>query len=161
MPHPGSNPGPGDLGGKEMGRSGYSDDCDSPGLWRGVVCSATRGKRGQAFLRELAEQMDAMPEKRLIKSELVDAQGECCIIGVVCKARNLDVTKIDIDCPTDVGDAVGISHALAAEIENENDEGGPYGRKETPEERWLRMRKWVAEQISRETATAAESRGSR
>lgn len=40
-----------------MSRHGYSDDCHddilSFGQWRGQVASAIRGKRGQAFLKEL------------------------------------------------------------------------------------------------------------
>jgi hypothetical protein len=45
-----------------MSRSGYSDDLDplALGRWRGRVASAMRGKRGQAFLREMLAAMDAM-----------------------------------------------------------------------------------------------------
>ena len=56
-----------------MSRSGYSDDEGEPGqfaMWSGQVASAIRGKRGQAFLREMAEAMDAMPDKRLIAHDL-------------------------------------------------------------------------------------------
>lgn len=48
-----------------MSRSGYSNDGENIAMWRGQVASAIRGKRGQAFLRELVEALDAMPEKRL------------------------------------------------------------------------------------------------
>ena len=60
-----------------MSRSGYSEDCDGWALvrWRGAVKSAIRGQRGQAFLRELLAALDAIPDKRLIAEELVDAQG--------------------------------------------------------------------------------------
>jgi hypothetical protein len=46
-----------------MSRSGYSDDHSEWDLirWRGAVASAIRGKRGQAFLRELLVALDAMP----------------------------------------------------------------------------------------------------
>lgn len=132
-----------------MSRSGYIDDCDDYlqyGRWRAQVKSATNGKRGQAFLKELAEAMDAMSEKRLIANELISDSGECCTIGVVCKSRKLDVSKVDIDEPKEVGALVGIAHQLAAEIEFENDEGVVYN--ETPEELWHRMRTWVGKQIS-------------
>jgi hypothetical protein len=130
-----------------MSRSGYSDDMDDYlafGRWRAQVRSATRGKRGQAFLKELATAMDAMPDKVLIANELISAEGDCCTIGVVCKARGLDVRKVDVDSPEDVGALVGIAKQLAAEIEYENDEGW---YNETPQERWVRMRKWVDSQI--------------
>jgi hypothetical protein len=42
-----------------MSRSGYDDEGDF-GLWRGTVLAAIRGKRGQAFLREMKTAMDAM-----------------------------------------------------------------------------------------------------
>jgi len=49
-----------------MTRHGYVDDSEDTlayGRWRAQVQSAIRGKRGQAFLKELAAAMDAMPEK--------------------------------------------------------------------------------------------------
>ena len=143
-----------------MSRSGYRIDCDDPlaiGRWRAQVKSAIRGKRGQAFLRELAAAMDAMPVKELIAEELINEEGECCTIGVVCKARGIDVSKVDPEDWKTVGDVVGIAGALAAEIEYENDECGyrysktPDGKsvwgQETPAERWQRMRKWVESKL--------------
>lgn len=102
-----------------MNRSGYVDDCDDTlayGRWRAQVKSATRGKRGQAFLLELAKAMDEMPEKILIAGELINDDGDCCAIGVVCKSRGIDVSKIDCEEPEQVGNAVGIARQLAAEI---------------------------------------------
>ncbi len=144
-----------------MSRSGYIDDNDDAlalGRWRAQVKSAIRGRRGQAFLRELASAMDAMPEKVLIKDELIDQDGDCCAIGVVCKLRGVPVADVDYSDPEFVGDLVGIAKQMAAEIEYENDEcGDRYERvpgtqawkhiDETPQERWQRMRKWVQSQI--------------
>lgn len=64
-----------------MSRSGYGDGDDfdplAVGRWRAQVRSATRGKRGQAFLKGILEALDAMPEKRLVRSVLVnDGYGE-------------------------------------------------------------------------------------
>lgn len=132
-----------------MSRSGYSDDCENLGLWRGAVERAINGKRGQAFLREMAAAMDAMAEKALIADELIAPDGEVCAIGSVCKARGIDVAHIAYDDPCVVGDLVGIAQSMAAEIEYINDEAGPWNRHETPEERWIRVRKWVGGQIRR------------
>jgi len=137
-----------------VNRSGYTDDIDdssAAGRWRGMVKSAIRGKRGQAFLRELAAEMDKMPVKELIAEELVRPDGACCTIGVVCKARGLDVAKIDVDEPDQVSAAVGIASCLAAEIEHENDDGfWHYERtKESDAERWVRMRAWVEKRIAK------------
>jgi hypothetical protein len=125
-----------------MSRSGYSDDCEYLYLYRNTVERAIKGKRGQVFLKELAAILDAMPNKRLISGELINGE-EVCAIGAVCKARQVDVSKIESYDPRDVGAAVGIATALAAEIEYINDEAGDF--RETPEQRWIRVRKWVWE----------------
>jgi len=139
-----------------MTRSGYSDDEPGSNLYRVAVDCAIHGKRGQSFLRELADEMDAMPEKVLISDELIDSVGDCCTIGVVCKARGLDLSTFDPDEPDQVGDAVGIARSMAAEIEYENDEGywvktsdGRWSWWETPEQRWTRMRAWVERNIAK------------
>lgn len=125
-----------------MSRSGYNEDCDSNYLYlyRGMVERAIKGKRSQKFLRELAKELDAMPEKKLIANELVTEAGEACAIGVYCKAKGIDVKGVDIEDADAVGALVDIPRSVAAEIEYENDE---HSRLETPEERWTRMRKWV------------------
>lgn len=135
-----------------MSRSGYSDDLDSRDLamWRGRVASATRGQRGQRLFRELAAAMDAMPEKALIADSLVDADGDFCALGVVGKARGVDVTKLDAEDPAGVGEAFDIASCLAQEIVYMNDEWGSCH--ETPAERWARMRRWVASQIKEQTS---------
>jgi hypothetical protein len=140
-----------------MSRHGYVDDYEddqlSLGRYRAQVASAIRGNRGQSFLRELAAALDAMPEKVLIASELINEEGDCCAIGVVCKSRGIDVTKIDYEEPRQVGAAVGIARQMAAEIEYENDEG--CWESETPEQRWQRMRKWVDSKIRSERGPSA------
>ena len=133
-----------------MGRSGYSDDCDGWALirWRGAVKSAIRGRRGQAFLRELAAAMDAMPEKILIAGDLKDEDGCLCTLGVVGQARGCDLAAVDVEDCEAVARMLAIPEALAAEVMFENDEDFAYGwRAETPEKRWSRMREWVRSQI--------------
>lgn len=137
-----------------MSRSGYSDDCDSNWeliKWRGAVASAIRGRRGQAFLREMLAALDSIPAKRLISHDLVNLQGVCAF-GAVGLSRGLEMPNVD---PYDWDDGVrngmarlfGIAPALAAEIMFENDEAGSYWREETPEHRWQRVRAWVEGQI--------------
>lgn len=140
-----------------MSRSGYTEDNDdnwSMICWRGAVSSALRGKRGQAFLRELAEAMDAMPVKRLVDGVL-EADGEFCTLGVIAKARGVKAEHPD--CVKEAQRLLDIADAMAREIVYENDEAGHYtnlnpltGRyePETPEQRWTRMRGWVDKQIS-------------
>lgn len=128
-----------------MSRSGYSEDGeDNYALYRGTVYRCIKGKRGRAFLVELAAALDAMPEKELISDDLV-RDGAYCALGVVGAKRGIDLSKLNYDDQNGVGDAFGIAWQLAAEIEYMNDEYGHHA--ETPEERWTRMRKWIQKQI--------------
>lgn len=135
-----------------MSRSGYSEDYDDNWSWirwNGVVASATRGKRGQAFLRDLLVALDAMPSKRLISNDLIreDSTGfeNVCAIGALGKARGLDLNPIDPDDPDRVAGVFNIATPLAREVVYVNDQAGHW--KETPEARWFRVRAWVASQI--------------
>lgn len=129
-----------------MSRSGYSEDCEYLELWRGAVEQAIHGKRGQAFLRELAAALDAMPVKELIDGALIREDGACCAIGAVCKARGTDVSRVDYYDRDSVARAIGVAPAMAAEIEFVNDDDF-CSRGETPAERWLRMRTWVTRNL--------------
>lgn len=141
-----------------MSRSGYSDDLDvlALGRWRAQVKSATNGKRGQAFFVELLAALDAMPDKRLISSRLKDDAGCMCTLGVIGDKRGIDLKELENKAldknyswlPMDhevLGDAFGVAKQLAAEVMHMNDEG--CWRSEEPEQKWDRMRRWVAEQI--------------
>lgn len=128
-----------------MSRSGYSNDHDdlALGRWRGQVASAIRGRRGQAFLRELIEALDAMPEKRLIAHDLEHA-GSVCAIGSVGVRRGVDMRGLDPEDYDSVAATFGIAHQLAQEIVYLNDEAY-YG--DTPEGRWRFMRSWAANNL--------------
>jgi hypothetical protein len=93
--------------------------------------------------------LDALPAKRLIREDLeVDVgmpfhRGDVCALGAVGKARGLDMSGIDPYDQESVAAKFGIAHAMACEIMYWNDEY----RRETPERRFERMRKWIADQI--------------
>lgn len=133
-----------------MSRSGYSEDFCGGGSewslirWRGAVNSAIKGKRGQAFLREMLTALDAMPEKRLVDGVLEES-GQVCALGAVGKARGLDMSNLDPHDRETVAGTFGIADALGAEIMYENDEAGFW--EETPEARFVRIRAWVVLQI--------------
>lgn len=136
-----------------MSRSGYSDDCDGWALirWRGAVNSAIKGKRGQAFLRETLEALDAMPVKRLAADSLQDqASGEFCTLGAVGAVRGVDLAPLEDADREDIAKAFGISEALAAEIMFENDESWGWASNNTPERRWERMRAWIESNIKKD-----------
>lgn len=126
-----------------MSRAGYSDDCEYLALWRGQVASAIRGKRGQAFLRELLEALDVMPEKRLIAHDLRKG-GEVCALGSLGAKRGIDLEKFDPEDADSLSAVFGVAHQLVREVEYMNDEVVWDG---SPERRWQHMRDWVAGQI--------------
>ena len=130
-----------------MSRSNYSDDVDQWDLirWRGQVASAIRGKRGQRLLLELVRALDAMDEKVLIAKRLVDEEGDHCALGVVGAQRGIYLESLDPDDPEEVAAAFDIARQLAAEIAFINDEAGHW--KESPQQRWLRVRSWAMGQI--------------
>lgn len=79
-----------------MSRSGYSDDCNDTlqlGRWRAQVASATRGKRGQRFFRDLVAALDALPEPRLVPNELETSEGVCAL-GALGKLRAVTLPKL-------------------------------------------------------------------
>lgn len=127
-----------------MSRSGYSDYCEHLELWRSNVERTIGGKKGQAFLLELIQALDAMPEKKLIRGSLVEETGEVCAIGALGVKRGVDMKRLDPDMPDEVGAAFGISSMLAQEVVYENDDRR---ESQTPEERWVRMRAWATENL--------------
>lgn len=128
-----------------MSRAGYSDDIDTWSLirWRGQVASAIRGRRGQAFLRELIEALDALPEKRLIAHDL-QAGNNVCAIGSVGLRRGVDMSALDPEDPDTIAGVFGIAQQLVREVECMNDEAH---WNDTPENRWQRMRAWAVENL--------------
>ena len=129
-----------------MSRHGYSDDFDGNlqlGRCRGQVNSATRGKRGQAFFIALVEALDALPEKRLIKNELRQ-DGEVCTLGALGARRGLPLETMDPEDHEGLAGVFDVAHQLIQEVEYVNDE---HGYEDTPEQRWVRMRKWASEQV--------------
>ena len=137
-----------------MSRSGYSDDNEDQWAlirWRGAVRSAIRGRRGQAFLREMIAALDALPKPELAAGTLRTPNGGVCALGAVAVARGIvpPVPDEEYDEGTGeerdhIGPAFGIADAMAREVMYMNDEicdrGGPWRR-------WERMRRWAISQL--------------
>lgn len=130
-----------------MSRSGYTYNLDDWDLirWRGQVASAIRGRRGQKLLVDLKAALESMEDKRLWPGELLSPDGEMCALGVLGVARGLKIDEIDPDEPEQVAAAFDIAPQLAQEVVFENDEA--FGWHELPEQRWLRMLRWVESNI--------------
>lgn len=123
---------------------------------------ALKGKRGQAFLKEMEAALVALPEKRLIEGA-VCVEGQVCAIGALALKRQMDAGK-DIKAaldwleeeapPQEEGNAeetanfalhhLGVMERLAFKMAHINDDGG---YKETPEQRYERVLKWIRSKI--------------
>lgn len=134
-----------------MSRLYCDEDADNWSVirWHGAVRSAMRGARGQAFLRELAAALDAMPVRELIANQFLDDNGCACALGVAGAARGLDMRAMDAG---DAANVLQIAYSMACEIMRHNDEDGPFD--ERPHARWARVRAWVRANII--TAEAGE-----
>lgn len=143
-----------------MSRHGYSDDDTDNlaiGRWRGLIASASRGKRGQEFFLALLAALDAMPEKRLVAEDLVREDGDCCALGALGLHRGIpNIGALDPEDHEHLGGVFNIAPCLVAETEYQNDEGA---WKESPEQRWSRMRRWCERNIKR-AELAGESKES-
>jgi hypothetical protein len=158
-----------------MGRAGYveNDDWDSSIAalgWQPNVRRCLAGKRGQAFLWELYQALEALPRRELITGVLQNSAGGVCALGAVAVARGVEVPSAMTDEDDEheymeaMGPLLGIKNMLAREVMYENDECGRWHfadtgeeirgginahekrevrRYETPAERWQRMREWV------------------
>ncbi|MFQ5993423.1 MAG: hypothetical protein ACE5NA_13390 [Nitrospiraceae bacterium] len=137
-----------------MSRSGYSYDYEGFNLWQAIVTRSLKSKRGQKALQDILTALDAMPEKKLITNSFACSDG-LCTLGVLAHHRGVDVQDLEPEyChewgsdPVDrdrASERFDISGAMVAEIMHENDEGS--FQPETDEQRWSRMRKWVARQL--------------
>lgn len=109
-----------------MSRSDYTDYIDDNWehiRWRGAVKSASRGKRGQHFLKRILKGLKSLKNKELIVEELVDNEGNCCAMGAVCINEGLDVSHINPEDYEKVAEFFDVSPALVREIAFENDDG--------------------------------------
>jgi hypothetical protein len=133
------------------GYDGYNGYEIPPELGDNIIHRSINGKRGQNMLRDLLAALDAMPNKRLISDDLI-RDGEVCAIGALGLARGVDIEKLDPSFTRSIAKAFGIAPAMVQEIEYQNDDRV---EEEAPEQRWERMRHWVASQIKPESADKA------
>ena len=143
---------------KDMSRIIYNECMDNRelGLQMGRDAQAIRGKRGQAFLRELEAALLSLTPRRLIVDVLCDQQGEVCALGAVARKRLVTqgATYAEAElalCPDndpepyfweDPDDdtteyavkVLGLSATMAWLIQEANDD--PEGPSRTPEQRY-------------------------
>lgn len=152
-----------------MSRHGF-DEGDEPTcveddlrMWgyANAIKRATKGKRGQKFLRDLRDALDAMPEKRLADGSFVAGDGEVCALGCLMRARGVDAPVYDgefdeVRAPGEEGwesgdetgriaaEILDIAESLAREVMYVNDD---IAGNLNPELRWQLVRRWVEKRI--------------
>jgi hypothetical protein len=136
-----------------MGRHGIDENYDGPvpiEFWDRIRENAISGKRGQAFLRELRDTLDAMPVKELAAWQWVDDDGCACALAAVERRR--DGLRFEENrwpgCEVAwhrAAEVLGITPTLASAIMYETDEFG--AADESKARRWHRIRSWVAMQL--------------
>lgn len=137
-----------------MSRSGYIDACDSEqlakvNLWRGAVRRAALGKRGRKAIQDLADALDAMPDKKLADGFFKTKEGAHCALGALLEHRgtelpedlreNDDYERLEY-CSERIAHVLNIAPALAAEVMYLNDECDH----KSDYMRWQYIRNWCA-----------------
>lgn len=125
----------------------YRGDEEFPGeyeLQRANMRRSGQGARGQRALREIEAALIDLPAKRLIHGTLIDDNGDVCAIAAYGRHKGVDLSTFDAEEDSvDVGIIGGMPRLVAWQIVELNDSG----RRETPEERYVRVLAWVREQL--------------
>lgn len=126
------------------------------GQQAGALRAAVRGRRGQAFLRELIDALDALPSQELAAGALEDPEtGCCCAFGAVARARAWGQEEIGFD-PMDgdiwrpecrLAEAFDVAETLAWQVIAENEALDSSNDRTWRRRRWRHVRNWAASEI--------------
>lgn len=124
-----------------MSRPCYVDSEDQipAGIWHANLRRILHGKRGQRILRDLERTLLNMPKHRLLKDQIVNWSGECCLLGAYAVQKEVDTgyerdaaivdllfDEYDDWCSmqrsAELGQTYGIPWTLAWELAQANDE---------------------------------------
>jgi hypothetical protein len=141
-----------------MTRLHYYDDDSDPsqeGLAAGALRSAIRGERGQRFIRDLVQALDALPLPDLAAGALEDEETGCpCAFGAVRRFRGADAVPLwfhpmeeDVT-PDNLAKPFNVSKTLAWAVVQVNEDGMIGNDEETRRLRWKRVRDWAVRRLS-------------
>ncbi len=131
----------------------YDDDCDpgEEGLRQGWLHSAIRGKRGQRFLHDLVEALDALPAPELSCGSLEDAEtGCCCAFGAVRRLRGPENVRLwfhpeeEDMTPDSLAEPFDVPQTLAWAVVQANEEMSSGNTEQDRRRRWTEVRAWAA-----------------
>lgn len=142
----------------------YEEDFpNQAALWRANVERAIKGKRGQAFLKELEEALLALPEKKLIEGRVCE-MGKVCAMGALALKRRMSTGEKIEDALRWLGDEAPMEsyayetaafmekhfkvlQCLSFEVAYTNDERRQ--KDPTEEARYEKVLAWVRENIAK------------
>jgi hypothetical protein len=124
---------------------GESDDPLDWGRYKAATRSTLRGRRGQAFLRELIAALDALHRPELSAGALGNRRTGCvCALGAIALAQGASFDDLARDNgdwgPGDAADWYNISPTLANEIISANDDWGDGNSAKVRQSRWRHVR---------------------
>jgi hypothetical protein len=132
----------------------YWSDPPQEGLAAGALCSAIRGKRGQRFIRDLVQALDALPLPELAAGALEDEEtGCCCAFGAVRRFRGAHAVPLwfhpmeEDMTPGNLAEPFNVSKTLAWAVVQANEDGMTGNNQSTRRFRWKRVRDWAVRQL--------------
>ncbi len=141
---------------------GESDNPLDWGRYEAAKRSTLRGRRGQAFLRELVAALDALPQPELSEGALGDQRTGCvCALGAVALAQGqsfADLAKDDGNgSPDEAAEWYSISPTLANEIISANDDWRDGNTVDVRRSRWRHVRAWAVRHLIEAPQREAEA----
>lgn len=131
---------------------GESDDPLDWGRYEAAKRATLRGKRSQAFLRELVAALDALPQPELSEGALGDRRTGCvCVLGAIALAQGDSFDDLAKDngnwSPDDAAKWYSISPTLANEIISANDDWRDGNAVDVRRSRWRHVRAWAVHHL--------------
>ena len=140
-----------------MSRSGFIENEDydpyavlSAGRTMGRIASATRGRRGQLFLKKALAALDAMEDKRLAGDTFGVGDGGCmCLMtSIATETGNASaMSDVDLDDGGSVCRAMAVQFDVAKVLVQDLVWTNDASWRETPSMRWKRMRDFISSRI--------------
>ena len=133
----------------------WEDESDDPldyARYEAAKRSTLRGRRGQAFLRELVAALDALPRPELSEGALGDRRTGCvCALGAIALAQGDsfdDLAKDNGNWSLDeTAERYSISPTLANEIISANDDWRDGNAVNVRRSRWRHVRAWAVHHL--------------
>jgi hypothetical protein len=143
----------------------YCDDDSDPsqeGLITGAWRSAIRGRRGQQFLGDLVQALDALPLPELAAGALEDEEtGCCCAFGAVRRLRGVDAVPLWFDpteediAPGNLAKPFNVSETFAWAVVQANEDEMIGNDEKTRRLRWKQVRDWAVRHLIPTTTAEA------